>query len=103
MQQTCPLNLIPDACTAGPGFTIGAGDNLFNTPMPPANNTFYDYHVTQGSGSLLDIAGLASCIFSCSQTYSCTGRNIGSFIVTSNLTKSTISGTPVTRVSVTKQ
>ena len=76
---------------------------MFGVTKLPVTNIFYDLHATPFSESLLDDAHISSCTAGCTQTYSCNGQNIGTFTIIRDFTKDTIQGTPVTRVSVTKQ
>ena len=79
------------------------GDSVGGVGFAPQHNIFYDQHVTTSALSMLDVAGISACTIKCSQTYSCGGKVIGNFTITRAFSKGTISGTPVTYVTVTKQ
>jgi hypothetical protein len=109
LQQTCPAPVFPNVCTGSSTFIVGNGVTStdpvsgFTVVKPPVPNTFYDFHTTLANSSLLDDAHINSCTTGCIQTYSCNGLNIGTFTVIRTFTKDTIQGTPVTRMSVSKQ
>lgn len=103
LQQTCPSPVFFNSCSGSDTFTIGNGGSLFGVTKLPATNTFYDLHSYLDTISSLDDAHINSCTTGCSQTYSCNGVVIGGFTIIRNFTKDTIQGTPVTRVSVTKE
>jgi hypothetical protein len=98
-------------CTSE-GNTVGIFGQAFQNPLgngqvdgvpfPATHNIFYDVHVQRGSTSLL-APGAASCTVACSQTWSCGGKQIGSFTITHTFSSDTIQGTPVTRVTVAEQ
>lgn len=82
----------------------------YGVTFPPANDILDDEHVLVSTTSVLNSAGLNSCTYSCNQTYSavsdpkgnsCGSVNLGSFLITYTFNKDTMSGTPVTRTTVT--
>lgn len=104
LQQTCAEPPFPtNMCSGSDTFIVGDGGSDFGVNKFPAANTFYDFHETGDTRNLLVVANQNSCTVGCSQTYSCNGRLIGSFTIIRNFTKDTIQGTPVTRVTVSKQ
>jgi hypothetical protein len=90
-------------CTDTSTFTVGEGGEVFGVQFPATQNIFYDRHTTTATFSALHQAGQESCQVVCQQTYSCGGQVIGTFTVTRTFQKDTIQGTPVTRVTITKQ
>jgi hypothetical protein len=90
-------------CTGSDTFTVGQGGSTFGQNFAATQNIFYDQHVTTGTVSALDAAGINSCQVTCAQSYSCGGHVIGTFTINRSLTKGTIQNTPVTDVTVTKQ
>ena len=99
--NSCPSSF-GNQCSGSDTFTVGNGGSTFGQNFPARQNIFYDQHVTTSGVSILDAAGITSCTAVCSQSYSCGGHVIGNFTITRRFTKGTISGTPVTNVTVTK-
>jgi hypothetical protein len=101
--NTCPASF-GNQCSGNTTFTVGTGgESVGGVDFVPKHNIFYDQHITTSAVSMLDAAGISSCTTKCSQTYSCGGKVIGTFSITRAYSKGTISGTPVTFVTVTKQ
>ena len=65
-------------------------------------NQFHDWHVSGLGVSVLDAVGKSTCSLVCSQTYSCGGNVIGTHTITRTLTKSVISSTNVSVITITK-
>lgn len=101
---SCPSSW-GNLCAGSSTFTVGEGpvQTIDGQILPAQHNIFYDEHVVESTTSLLDYSNITSCTAVCRQTYSCSGKSVGSFTVTYSFTKGTISGTPVTQVSATVQ
>ncbi len=92
-------------CVASSGgqFTVGmGGQSQDGVNHLPTTDIFYDEHAEVLNFSALS-AG-QSCSVVCNQQYSCNNQNVGPvFTITRTLTAGTLSGTPVTFVTATKQ
>jgi len=51
-------------------FTVGTSGSAYGVPFYSANNIFYDGAFFVSTSSVLDLAGLSQCTYSCNQTYS---------------------------------
>ena len=104
-QTACPAG-VAFGCSGNATFTVGPspGGTYFGTQVSGAgNNQFQDEHAVGSSIDRLGNTGVNSCTETCSQTYSACNKQIGSFTITRTYTHSSISGTPVTLVTITKQ
>jgi hypothetical protein len=107
--NSCPAG-VANACVGGSTFTVGPGSpyngagTVFGTSYSGAgNNQFLDQHTFTSSGDVLSGQTSAySCQQTCTQTYSACGTSIGGFNLTYTFTHSSLSGTPVTSIGVTK-
>lgn len=108
--NTCPAGL-PNACSGSTTFTIGAGyqpavkEGTNVVAVGPllvgTTNEFFDQYSVTSNQSLLDqYGGGNSCARKCSQQYYCGKSQILNHTLTYTFTKSTISGTKVTLVTV---
>ncbi|MGH9522197.1 MAG: hypothetical protein ACRD3E_06670 [Terriglobales bacterium] len=101
--NTCPARIgtcdgFHDTFSVGSGGTTAWGDNVVGQ-----RNIFYDQHYTIANGAVLVTGDPNTCSFTCTQIYSCGGKQLpGIFVVTHSYQKSTINSTPVTLVTVTK-
>jgi hypothetical protein len=103
--NTCPSN-IPVNNVSGGTFTVGGGQGThYGVAAPATNDVYWDWHVRGSTTSWLNAPGVtqSSCTQAYSQSYFCDGTQIGSFYIVYSFSRSTINGTPVTLVSVTKQ
>jgi hypothetical protein len=104
--NTCPTGFI-NACAGGITFTVGptSGGYSFGAPYSGnGNNQFEGEHAyVNGSDVLSGQSADYSCTQTCAQTYSACNKPIGNFTLTWAFLHDSISGTPVTRVTVTKQ
>jgi hypothetical protein len=91
---------------SGGTFTVGGGQGThYGVAAPATNDVYWDWHVRGSTTSWLNAPGVtqSSCTQAYSQSYFCDGTQIGSFYIVYSFSRSTINGTPVTLVSVTKQ
>lgn len=103
--NSCPANV--GSCGGGPAFTVGDNDSgidsINGVPTPAVPNAFYDNHNVTSAKNLLAVANRASCSVTCSQVYTCGGKQIGpTFSITYSLTQGTSGSTAVTNVVATK-
>ncbi len=100
----CPTG-VAAACSGNSTFTVGptSGGTYYGNSIPGAgSNQFQDEHIVRNTGDVL--AGYSanySCTQTCSQIYSACSQPVGSFTITRTYTHSSISGTPVTQITVT--
>lgn len=105
--NSCPANFGSSLCVGGSPFTVGQNDggatSLDGLPTPAIQNSFYDNHTLTSGQDLLTSANISSCSFTCSQTYTCQGKQIGpTFSITFSMTKGTVGNATVTNVTTTK-
>jgi len=114
--NTCPSGFPTNVCSGNTTFTIGAGyqpavkEGTNTVDVGPllvgTTNEFFDQYSVTSSESLLDAnGGGSSCQITCSQQYfnACTTpQQLGDHTFTYTFTKSTISGTKVTLVTVSE-
>ncbi|HUD67276.1 MAG TPA: hypothetical protein VMQ17_22020 [Candidatus Sulfotelmatobacter sp.] len=114
--NTCPSGFPTNVCSGGTTFIVGQGyqpvvkEGSNTVPVGPllvgTPNEFFDQYSVTSNVSLLDqYGGGNSCQISCSQTYSnscTTPQPILNHTFTYTFTKSTISGTKVTLVTVSE-
>lgn len=100
----------PNLCVGSSTFTVGpsgagnAGGNAFGTAYSGAGtDQFIDTHVYALGWDMLGQSGApSSCTVTCAQTYSACGKTIGRFTISAAFTHTSISGTPITEVAITK-
>ncbi len=112
--NTCPAPSFPIACSGSATFVIGAsyqpsvkeGNSVVSVGpiLVAATNQFFDQYSITSNVSLLDqYGGGTQCVQSCSQQYkNACGHQILNHTFTYTFTKSTISGTKVTLVTMTE-
>jgi hypothetical protein len=103
--NSCPASVGP--CAGNSTFSVGSDDDgstmVDTIPTPATTNVFYDNHTVTSPSNLLAAAGKTSCSFTCNQTYSCGGKQLGSaYSITYSLTQGTVGSTAVTNVTATK-
>jgi hypothetical protein len=102
--NSCPIMSFPAPCTGTSTFTVGPpglGGYALWDGNPHRAQQPISRHTCDGKFDLPNSP--SSCTTVCAQTYSACGRTIGNFTITRNYTQSTINGTAVTLVGVTKQ
>ncbi|HTC75160.1 MAG TPA: hypothetical protein VK684_06265 [Edaphobacter sp.] len=106
--NTCPTDL-PSltnsfVCSGGGHFNIGNGGGYMasGVQVPNIHNQFFDDHERFSTFSRLGGTEASSCTVVCAQTYTCNGKPIANFNITTQFTQGTSGGYPVTSVYVTK-
>jgi hypothetical protein len=100
--SSCPAALLTNLARERPPSRWGREAWIFGVTAPQRTNYFYDERTYLAKPSILAGTGISSCTRACSQTYFCNGTPIGKFSIVRTFTAGTASGTPVTRVTVTK-
>ena len=103
--NSCPSNIrsYTDLPAVYSLFTVGQPAFWEGVQFGSFDNTFYDEHVIYLNFDVLGSTNVSSCQATATQVYTCDGKQIGTFTITNTYTHGSLSGTPVTNISTTKQ
>ncbi|MBB5316853.1 Ig-like domain-containing protein [Tunturibacter empetritectus] len=102
--NSCPSNITDytNFPTVFSQFTVGSPTTWEMVSFPVVTNSYYDSHRILSDTDILGLTNVSTCTATATQVYSCSGQQIGTFLLENTYTHGALSGQSVTNVLTTK-